>query len=157
LKERGITNARIDKANMYDFYAGSFDGVLSIHTLSWLPNPYKALEKMCSLGVKWIAASSLFYDGPVSCQIMVEEPERDQYYNVYSLPLIERFLYSLGYTNFQYTPFEIDQDLPRPRHKGMGTYTEKTIDNRRLQVSGPLLMPWYFIAARKGEVNGTKE
>jgi hypothetical protein len=29
----------------------------------------------------------------------------------------------------------------------MGTYTEHLADGRRLSISGPLLMPWYFLFA----------
>ena len=31
----------------------------------------------------------------------------------------------------------------------MGTYTIKTEDGNRLQVSGAMLMPWYFVYAAK--------
>ena len=41
-------------------------------------------------------------------------------------------------------------DLPKPEHGGMGTYTETTASGRRIQLSGPLLLPWKFIALRLG-------
>jgi hypothetical protein len=65
--------------------------------------------------------------------------------------LIEQFLADRGYRDFRYTPFEIDIDLPKPQKKVMGTYTEKLADGRRLQISGPLLMTWHFISARRGD------
>jgi hypothetical protein len=110
---------------------------------------------MTKLKPKWIALTSLFYDGPLSCTIEVQDydsnlqPCMKSFYNVYSLPLVKKILLELGYCNFQSTEFEINIDLPRPDRKGKGTYTERLQSGRRLQISGPLLMPWYFIAVKK--------
>jgi hypothetical protein len=54
-----------------------------------------------------------------------------------------------GYTVFKYCPFEMDIDLPKPEHTLMGTYTKTLPNGKRLQISGPLLMNWYFIYAAK--------
>jgi hypothetical protein len=110
---------------------------------------------MVKLAPQWIALTSLFYDGPVSCTIEVTEyddglePHRAGFYNVYSLPVVIEYMQSNGYPDLVSTPFEIDMDLPKPKKRLMTTYTEKLEDGHRLQVSGPLLMPWYFIAARR--------
>lgn len=69
------------------------------------------------------------------------------YYNTYSLPRIKEFLAQKGYRTFKYIPFEIDVDLPKPEHTHMQTYTETLQNGKRLQISGPLLMNWYFIYA----------
>ena len=46
----------------------------------------------------------------------------------------------------QLNQIEIDIDIKKPKDKNlMGTYTVKTVENKRLQISGPLLMNWYFI------------
>jgi len=103
-----------------------------------------------------LGITSLFYDGPVSCSILLTEYfgennqiERGHRYNIYSLGLIKRALIEKGYTDIHWQRFDIDIDLPVPESRLMGTYTEQLIDGRRLQVSGPILMPWYFIYARK--------
>jgi len=70
-------------------------------------------------------------------------------YNTYSLPRIENFFFERGYKIFKYCPFEIDIDLPKPDDLYMQTYTKKLIDGKRLQLSGPILMNWYFIYAAK--------
>lgn len=155
LQEMSVTNASLAIGDIYqldDDYIGSFDGVVSFQTLMCLPEYRKPLASISRLRPQWIALSSLFYDGPVSCTIQIEDHLEDDalrtsYYNVYSLPAVDRFLQGLGYGNFQAAPFEIDVDLPRPNGKGRGTYTEKLTDGRRLQISGPLLMPWYFVTA----------
>jgi len=43
--------------------------------------------------------------------------------------------------------FDIDIDLPKGSHGGLGTYTELLADGRRLQISGPIMLSWYFILA----------
>lgn len=144
-------------ADMYKFdksLISKFDGIVSYQTLSWLPDFREPLRSMASLNTEWIALTSLFFDGNVNCKIDLEEYNRgidhepkQTFYNVYSLPLVQKFLKELGFTKFLFTPFEIDIDIPKPDHKIMGTYTETLINGRRLQLSGPLLMNWYFIIA----------
>jgi hypothetical protein len=156
----GAKNCRLEVFNLYDSYPRPephFDGLMSCALLSWLPDLKEALKKITALNPGWIAASSLFYDGPVDCIIETRDGSRPlasaaytkKFYNIYSLETTREILTELGYAEFQSTPFQIDIDLAQPAAKGMGTYTEKTSDGRRLQISGPLLMPWHFIFARK--------
>jgi len=63
---------------------------------------------------------------------------------------VRDFLATHGYGEFVYTPFEIDIDLAKPPD-GMGIYTETLANGRRLQISGPVLMNWYFIMAKRKE------
>ena len=44
--------------------------------------------------------------------------------------------------------FEIELDLSGPVEGGLGTYTRKLEDGRRLQFSGALWLPWKFVAIR---------
>jgi trans-aconitate methyltransferase len=145
-------NARIEQGDLYELenYRGKFDGILNLQTLSWLPDVEKPLCALCELTPKWIALTSLFYDGPLNTIIQVTESDsgKTHNYNVYSIPLVRNILASYGFTEFISTQFEIDVDLP-PTTNLMGTYTEKLADGRRLQFSGPLLMPWHFVYARK--------
>lgn len=156
-KSAGISNCHLERADIYklsDKYVSQFDGILSFQTLSWLPEFKEPIKAMSKLQADWIALSSLFYDGPLSCTVQVQDydntlcPSVQSFYNVYSLPVTRNFLSDVGYSAFKYTPFEIDIDLPKPMHKGRGTFTEKLQNGNRIQISGPLLMPWYFIAAK---------
>ncbi len=153
-----IRNCRLEVGDIYNLdgkYLSRFDGIVSYQTLSWLPEFKKPIEAMIKLGAKWVALTSLFYDGQVSCTIEVREcdtnlePFRDAFYNVYSLPIIRKYFSEKGYSDFQFSSFEIDIDLPKPDKKVMSTYTEKMENGHRLQISGPLLMPWYFIATKR--------
>jgi len=157
-RDNGITNCSLAVGDIYNLdakYIGGFQGVLSFQTLSWLPEYESPIKAMTKLEPQWIAITSLFYDGQISCTINVKEYDdslkiqRESFYNVYSLPLVTKCLKISGFNNCQVTPFEIDIDLPKPNKKLMGTYTEKLEDGHRMQISGPLLMPWFFIAASK--------
>ncbi|HEY7952377.1 MAG TPA: class I SAM-dependent methyltransferase [Solirubrobacteraceae bacterium] len=131
-----------------------FDISFSIMTLSWMEDYEHVVEQMLAVTRKWLFIFSLFSDTQVDAFIRIvgrmpgtQEGLRS-FYNVYSLPRFLRFCHKLGATEAVTEPFEIDLDLPRPDHGGMGTWTVGTADGRRLQFSGPLSMPWWFVAVR---------
>lgn len=138
-------------------YVNAFDGIITSQTLSWLEDWKVPLEKIIELNPRWIGLSSLFYEGRIEYQVKVLDYERNDeigdheetFYNIYSLPIVKDFLQERGYSVFEYAPFEIDIDIPKPDHLDMGTYTVKTENGKRLQISGAMLMPWYFIYAAK--------
>ena len=130
-------------------YVNAFDGIISLQTLSWLSDYKVPLENLCALHPKWIALTSLFYEGKITYWIRLDDEEENRtcYYNVYSLPKIKELFAHHGYTHFEYQPFMIDIDIPKTDTYRMKTYTKRTINGDRLQISGALLMPWYFILA----------
>lgn len=146
-----------DWYNLESKWKGKFDGIISFQTLSWLPDYQEALKGLALLNPKWIALSSLFYDGDIEYSIKLKNYYRasndkiyeEAYYNIYSLIRVREYLKILGYHKFDYIPFEIDIDLPKTESKDIGTYTIKKEDGGRLQISAALMMPWYFIAASK--------
>jgi ubiquinone/menaquinone biosynthesis C-methylase UbiE len=137
------------------------DGVYSTQTLSWLPGFEAPIEQIFrKLQPKWIAFSSLFYEGDISLSIKVHEhtksvPRLFDVYNVYALPAVERFARRHGYAVTRSERFEIDADLPEPATKNsLQTYTipiraDSQVVERRLQVAGPLLLNWYFVLIEK--------
>lgn len=146
-----------DWYNLDKKYVNAFDGVITSQTLVSLEDWKTPLEKIVELNPRWIGISSLFYEGRIEYQIKLMNYERNDeigdheeaYYNIYSLPIIKEFLQERGYSIFEYVPFEMDIDIPKPNHNDVGTYTMKTEDGKRLQISGAMLMPWYFIYAAK--------
>ena len=133
-----------------------YDGIVSFQTLSWLPGYKKEIACLAELNPKWIAISSLFFEVQIDFDIKIHEYDRkdadgsrDSYYNIYSLPKVREEFDKLGYHNFEFFKFDIDIDIPQSHPNHMGTYTQKTEDGKRLQISGSLLMPWYFIVASK--------
>ena len=136
-----------------------YQGVMSICTLSWLPGFERALEAMVRVNTDYIGLTSMFFEGRVNSITQIEDWTRPmpisgklyttRYFNTYSLPLVRDHFAKLGYKSFEYSRFEIDIDIEKPKEPDMGTYTERLKDGRRLQISGPLLMSWYFVVARK--------
>jgi len=136
-----------------------FDSVISLQTLSWLPELRTPLEKVLTrIKPEWFAITSLFYDGDISCTVEVLEHtnSRKSFYNVYSLKELNRISNEFGYQVSKYEKFEISIDLPKPSNPDlMGTYTQNIRNergiNEPLQISGPLLMPWYMVLIEKIE------
>ncbi len=158
-QERGIANLSFRKGDWYHLEKSSdFDGVISLQTLSWLPD-YEAplVEIFTKLAPNWIGLTSLFYEGDITCRIEVEEHKRKRksFYNVYSLPAIGRLCEAHQYCLAKAIPFRISIDLEKPRDADvMGTYTRKVTDSEtgeveRWQISGPLLMSWYMVLIEK--------
>lgn len=136
-------------------HAGAYDGIVSYHTLMGFPAFEPVLEVQAGLGPRWIAISSLFYDGPLTCRTEITDfthhfqdgtPGRYTY-SVFSLPKVADFLRERGFTEVRSTRFDIAFDLDPPAHGGRGTYTRRLDGGERLQFSGPMLLPWHFVAA----------
>jgi SAM-dependent methyltransferase len=149
-KASGHPTLKFEIGDCYDLARRSdVTGVISLQSLSWLPDWQRPLEQMIEkLRPEWIALSSLFWPGDISCQIKVEEHarSRETFYNVYALPRVSAFANALGMRVSKYEPFEIDIDLPSPdRMDVMATRTVMTADSHRLQISGPVLMNWGFV------------
>lgn len=133
-----------------------YDLVISTQTLSWLPDHERALCQALRVTRGWLVLSSLFTEADVDTECLVYDhsivPELPPYHmNVYSLNRTRTFCEGHGCHEFRSEAFDIDIDLPRPQSGGLGTYTEQLADGRRLQFSGPVHLPWRFIAARMGD------
>lgn len=154
-----IKNCKLEYGDLYNLdlkkLANRYEGIVSYQTLSWLPEYETALDEMLKINPKWISLTSLFYDGLVDCKIEVQEYSnahdtssyKTSFYNIYSLPRIKKYLADKGFGKFEFHSFEIDIDLPKPEHSHMQTYTITLNDGKRIQMSGPLCMSWYFIYA----------
>jgi 2-polyprenyl-3-methyl-5-hydroxy-6-metoxy-1,4-benzoquinol methylase len=157
--ERSIHNLKFQHGDWYGIEdsKNKYDGCVTLQTLSWLPDCYDPLKIIFQrLSPNWIALTSLFYHGDITCRIEVEEHirKRKSYYNIYSLPSIERLCHESGYRLVKFMPFDIDVDIERPSNPDlMGTYTRKVVGDRdaeeRIQISGPLLMSWYMLFIEK--------
>jgi len=157
--ERGIdvTLVEGDFHKLVDVFGeGRFDLVLSIQTLLGIPAYEAALDQLLAVTRGWLVVTSLFTTADVDAKVEVFDytlPDGRQgpfYYNVYSLERFRRQCAARGCREFIVDDFEIDVDLPQPP-RGMGTYTQLMADGTRLQRSGPLAMPWKFVAVRMGE------
>lgn len=125
-------------------------GVTCIQVLSWMPDYKPPLEQIFfKIAPRWVAVSSLFYPGEISCRIEVDEAirPRKSHYNIYSIPQVANFVEKYGYYLSKETEFDIDINLPKPDDPNiMQTYTVQTLElEKKLQFSGPLHLPWHFL------------
>lgn len=132
----------------------AWDLAFSRSSLSWFEDPYDALSAMCMIKAKYIAISSLFYPGLIDAKTRIVEYNSDleisveRHYNTLSMPLVENELKRFGYTSPCWQEFIIGDDLDEPLNRNsMQTYTVMKADDSRLQLSGPLLMNWWFLLA----------
>ncbi len=149
-----------DATNIKEIKKGEYSGIFSLQTLSWIKSYQKSMRAMFGLQPDWILITSLFYDGPVDVNILVTDyskrvqgnKARKSNYNIYSLEYFKIFANKYKYDIARSEIFDFPFDLPRPIDRGMGTYTERKLDNKIIQVSGPLLMPWYTLLLRRSHV-----
>ena len=165
MAKKFVKNSNVDffYQNMDKFdkkFIGKFDGIIAIHTLCCFKDIKKPLEFMCSLKPKWLAANSLFYNGPLDVLIHVrnhkhkhikdDNPNGD--FNIHSLPRVEKIFKNYGY-NVSYKRHFPEKKILSPHNKKRGSYTIKTKSNKNLLFSGPIYLPWYFIFAKKFKKN----
>mmetsp|Transcript_97976 Transcript_97976/g.238392 ORF Transcript_97976/g.238392 Transcript_97976/m.238392 type:complete len:268 (+) Transcript_97976:66-869(+) len=137
------------------------DGIIFIQTLLCMTDWKKSLSQLGSFNSKWIAISSLFYEGLIEAEITIKQfssenkdPQSSLYdvspYNIHSMVVVEDFLRGLGFKRFHWKEFEIKTPLEKPRDKDkMGTYTIETSSGKLIQASGPIMMPWHILIAER--------
>jgi 2-polyprenyl-3-methyl-5-hydroxy-6-metoxy-1,4-benzoquinol methylase len=157
-KESGLGNLSFETGDWFDLQnnLGKIDGVISLQTLSWLPEMRTPMVQIFEvIKPDWIGLTSLFYEGEISCRVEVFEHKRDRktFYNIYSVKELARLAAEYHYEIVKFDRFNIEIDIPRPENvDSMGTFTEKVEGSpyyQRLQISGPLLMNWYFVLLKK--------
>lgn len=132
-----------------------FDGVICLASLSWINDWEKALNELSKTKTSWIALSAIMYEGRIQAKINIEEFDENGMkihqspYNVLSIPLVKNHLKKIGYSNFIAKKFEISIDLSRGDVNKMGTHTKKLEDGERIQISGPIMLPWWFLIAKR--------
>lgn len=159
VKKLNLNNLKFTQGDIFELnYFSNFDGCISLQTLSWLTTYEEALKSIfTSIQPNWLALSSLFYEGNISCKIEVTEHNRKktQYYNIYSIPEVTNYCKKFGYNITKFEPFKLEVDLAKPDDLDhMSTYTRKLFSEtnktaERIQISGPLLMNWYLILIEK--------
>lgn len=155
LIERNVNSCQLRAGDIFqlekkDF--GKVDGVISLQTFNILPNYFEIAQCMCRLEPEWIAFSTLGFEGQIDYEIKLYDYTKKKdgeyaqvFYNIYSLPRMKDYFDSLGYSKFDYKEFVIDVDLQQTNKMGRGTYTIKTEQGKRIQISGGMMMPWYFV------------
>jgi SAM-dependent methyltransferase len=155
--ERGI-NAQLITGDFFQLDRlvnnRKFELVLCIQTFTVLPSYDRLLEQLLKVTEGWLVLTSPFTDFNVDARIEVRDytwPPQEQgshFSSVFSLPRLRAFCESRGFREWIVEDFEIDKDLPIPPSGGLTTYTQRLADGRRLQFTGPIFLPWKFIALK---------
>lgn len=143
------------------FSPRSFDLVFSIQVLSWVPEYESLLPQLLAMARPGghVFVTSLFTDFLMDVDIQITQYPAAEFgsgkgpypYNIYCFDRFRERCKELGAADVTAKDFEIDIDLPPPADRQLGTYTRRLEGGRRLQCSGPLLMPWKFVAVRMGQ------
>lgn len=134
-----------------------FDLTLSIQTFSSIETYELLLDQLLSVTRGWLFVNAMFTDFDVDLNIEVtdytwpEDCPNPGNYNVYSLAHFRKACEDRGCREFVSREFVIDIDLAPPADGGLGTYTRKLEDGRRLQFSGPIFLPWTFVGVRMSD------
>jgi SAM-dependent methyltransferase len=162
LNQEPVKNCNFEIGDCFDlsnFINSSFQGALSLQTLSWLDSWEDPMKEIyINLKPDWIGISSLFYPGDISAKITINEPVRNRFtnYNIISIKELNRHANKFGYHVENYKKFEIPIDIPKPSNEDkMGTYTLRVAENSdssKIQISGPILMPWFFVLIEKNSL-----
>lgn len=150
------SQARLMAADIYNLPAQDLkpaNGVIALQTISWMPDEAGFIKACASLAPDWIALTGLMIEGAFTYRTLVNDHRHPEHgvtaYATFSLDYLRGLFADAGYRVDAVEPFEISIDLPRPTTPVPGTYTEKTEDGRRLQMSGALYMNWQFLLARR--------
>ena len=153
-KNKNLKNLELKKDKWQNIlrYKSKYDGILSFHTLSYLDIWYtESLKNIKKKNFNFVALSSLFYEGKVDYKIFVNDFSKSEftksYYNIFSVTKIKKILKKNGYRKIFYKEFMIERNLKKPAHKGMGAYTLKLINKKKIVFSGGMYIPCGFILA----------
>ncbi len=130
------------------------DLVISFHVMSFLDFWYdEYLKNILYLKPISIACSSLFYDGLAELKIYANDFSKNDfngsYYNIFSLYRIKQYLKNKKFSKFKKEFMDIDINLKKPKHLGMGSYTVNLKNNKKIIKSGPISLPHgYFFASK---------
>ena len=144
--------------NLDNKLKNKFELVTSFQTLSFLEDYSNASLQMIKLNSRYIFVSSLFWEGLIDFMIKLNFLKDDSfnrklsssfYNNIYSLNNFLNFYRKNGYEPICTKKFNIKKTLKKSfRDFSMGTYTLDN-KNKKIQVSGPIIMNWYFIVFQK--------
>ena len=149
------------RANLFElpklYESGAFNITTLMQTLLLFgPDEYpEVLRSLMQVTRDWIFLSSLFTDKRMDVTAQIrdyvrfgEDSQEHISYNTSCMNRFRRVATQLGAKEVIFRDFEISMDLTGPAAGGIGTYTARLADGRRLQFSGAVFMPWKLAAMR---------
>ncbi len=131
--------------------SGPFDLVLSIQVVVTAPfSLYDFLDAALPLAGQHLVLTSLFSEEYFEQDTIRRDLKNNKtfIYKIDSLKRLEDFIEDKNVT-LSSEATEIDVDLPKPDPLTLSTYTVKTEDGKRMQISPYMLMPWYTVKLSK--------
>jgi SAM-dependent methyltransferase len=156
-----VSRCEYKRANLFELPAiygpAAFNVTTLMQTLQQFgPDEYpEVLRALMGVTRDWVFLSSLFTDKRMDVVAHLRDYVRfgegsTEYlpYNTFCMDRFRRIATKLGAKEVIFRDFEITIDLTAPTEGGIGTFTAKLEDGRRLQFSGAIFMPWKFAALR---------
>jgi hypothetical protein len=137
------------------FAARSFDVVTFLQTLFLfdLEAYPKVLGNLLKCARRWVFVSSLFAESNMDVVSRIhdytrfgDKPDGFFTYVILDQKRFEQRCLQLGAKAVHFEDFWIDVDLDPPAAGGIGTFTRRDAEGRRLQFSGAVFMPWKMAA-----------
>ena len=130
-----------------------YDVTLSNQTLLIISpnNQEEFINKQFELSNKYVVFFSLFTDSELTIDIKINDPYNDEivYYNILPISKLESIASKFNFEIEVNEIFNIKKKLDKPLQNGRGTYTIETKDDKLLQFSDVIHMPWKIIIFKK--------
>lgn len=152
-KENGnISFEERDIYNLSEKYDKEFDISINYKTMSWLPYYEDIVSELIKVTKSKIYITSLFYEGDADFEVKIrdckhsEEEDNYSFLNTYSIPRFTDFCKRESAKKVLYHDMKLNLDLPKPEDPNeLRTYTIKTTDDIRLEVTGVVLLNWKLV------------
>lgn len=150
---KNLTNISLNNLNIEKKY----DGITANHALSVFDDYESLIKSAKKFKPSFICVNSMFWDGDLDFKIDVNFLKKKGkkrkifktlVYNIYSLKKYINFMEKNGYKKNIYKKFILNKKLVNKNKKSMGTYTA-LLNNKKVQISGPIILDWYFILSKK--------
>ena len=145
-------NIHCEVADLYSLspkYDKAFDIGILYKTLYCLPYYTQALQQLVKVSRHRIYITSPFFEGDIDFvsriypRASAGDADRYHYSNSYGIPKFAKYCASLGVKKVQFEDMRLDFDLPPPASKDtLQTHTVQTMDQGRIEMTGPLLLDW---------------
>ena len=114
-------------------------------------NQEEFINKQFEISNKYVIFFSLFTDSKLNIDIKINDPYNDEivYYNIISINKLENIASKYDFEIIKNEYFDIKKKLDKSTNQGRSTYTIETKDERLLQFSDVIYLPWKIIILKK--------
>lgn len=140
---------------LYNNNKSEFDLVLSNQTLLSIDHNISNnfIAKHFELSSHYVIIYSLFTDNEIVYDINITDNKNNfglnYNYNIHPVSNIIKIANKYKFNLITNEEFEIKKQIDKPNHKGMGTYTIETKNDKLLQFSDVLHLPWKILIFEK--------